>query len=101
MPYSMPLWTILTKWPAPFGPQWRYPNSAVAGAPLRPGVREIEPPPGASDLEDRIETLHFVIGPPIIMQLAALKPPDAAAGADVDIVDAFRRQLMGAADIAT
>ena len=23
MPYSMPLWTILTKWPAPGGPQWR------------------------------------------------------------------------------
>jgi hypothetical protein len=21
-PYSMPLWTIFTKWPAPFGPQW-------------------------------------------------------------------------------
>ena len=28
-PYSMPLWTILTKWPAPEGPQWRYPSSAV------------------------------------------------------------------------
>jgi len=22
-PYSIPLWTILTKWPAPLGPQWR------------------------------------------------------------------------------
>jgi len=22
IPYSMPLWTILTKWPAPFGPTW-------------------------------------------------------------------------------
>src|SRR5207247_7733261 len=28
-PYSIPLCTILTKWPAPFGPQWRYPCSAV------------------------------------------------------------------------
>jgi len=23
MPYSMPLWIILTKWPAPLGPAWR------------------------------------------------------------------------------
>ena len=23
IPYSIPLWTILTKCPAPFGPQWR------------------------------------------------------------------------------
>jgi hypothetical protein len=23
IPYSMPLWTILTKWPAPLGPQCR------------------------------------------------------------------------------
>jgi hypothetical protein len=23
MPYSIPLCTIVTKWPAPFGPQWR------------------------------------------------------------------------------
>ena len=31
--------------------------------------------------------------------IAALKPPDAAAGADVDIVEAFRHEFMGAADI--
>src|SRR5674476_608687 len=41
-PYSMPLWTILTKWPAPAGPQCRYPCSAVPGSPSRlaePGCR--------------------------------------------------------------
>src|SRR5215467_2002467 len=27
-PYSMPLWIILTKWPAPGGPQWRKPSDA-------------------------------------------------------------------------
>ena len=37
--YSMPLWTIFTKWPAPGGPQCRYPISSGAGSPVRPGVR--------------------------------------------------------------
>jgi hypothetical protein len=37
MPYSMPLCTILTKWPAPFGPQRRYPWAAVSPV-GRPGV---------------------------------------------------------------
>ncbi len=27
MPYSMPLWTILEKWPAPTWPAWTKPNS--------------------------------------------------------------------------
>src|SRR5215831_15378540 len=31
--------------------------------------------------------------------VAALKPPDAAAGPDVDIVDAFGAQLLGPADV--
>ena len=35
IPYSMPLWTIFTKWPAPLGPQWSHPSSAgVGSAPL-------------------------------------------------------------------
>ena len=36
-PYSMPLCTILTKWPAPDGPQCSQPRSAVVGSPSRPG----------------------------------------------------------------
>ena len=29
IPYSMPLWTIFTKWPAPDGPTWAYPSSGA------------------------------------------------------------------------
>ena len=49
MPYSMPLWTIFTKCPAPTGPQCSQPSSAVplAVASSRPGVRGMSPRPGA------------------------------------------------------
>src|SRR5262249_35323019 len=41
-PYSMPLWTIFTKCPAPDGPQWSQPCSSGVGSPARPGVRGAE-----------------------------------------------------------
>ena len=59
----------------------------------------MEPAPGASVLKIGSRRLHLVIGAADHHAIAALKPPDAAAGADVDIIDAFRHQLMGAADI--
>ena len=46
-PYSMPLCTIFTKWPAPPGPQYRYPSSAEPPW-RRPGVVATAPFPGAS-----------------------------------------------------
>ena len=38
----MPLWTILTKWPAPTGPTWAYPPS---GARVQEGRLDHAPPP--------------------------------------------------------
>src|SRR5207249_121984 len=38
-PYSIPLCTIFTKWPAPVGPQWSQPCSSGVCSPERPGVR--------------------------------------------------------------
>ena len=48
IPYSMALWTILTKWPAPCGPQWSQPRSAVLLPDVRPGVGGAAASPGAS-----------------------------------------------------
>ena len=48
IPYSMPLWTIFTKWPAPGGPQCSQPASPGARSPSRPGVRGAASTPGAS-----------------------------------------------------
>src|SRR5258708_4528605 len=45
MPYSMALWTILTKCPAPCGPQWSQPRSAVPAPAARPGVEVAHPVP--------------------------------------------------------
>ena len=68
IPYSIPLWTIFTKWPAPFGPQWRYPFSAVLGSPLRPGVRSADSTPGAMVLKIGSSRSTAASGPPIIRQ---------------------------------
>ena len=86
----MPLCTIFTKWPAPFGPQCRYPCSAGDGSPVRPGVRSTVPTPGASAGEDRVEPSDDVVLAADHEAVAALEPPDAAAGADVDVVEARR-----------
>ena len=48
MPYSMPLWTILVKWPAPTGPACSQPVSGVGANTFRKGMRRVmswsEPP---------------------------------------------------------
>ena len=49
--------------------------------------------------EDRIEVLHRVGLAADHHAVAALEAPDAAAGADIDIVDALGRQLLRAADV--
>ncbi len=96
MPYSIPLWTILTKWPAPLGPQCRYPCSAVPPTFSRPGVRGTSPLPGASVGEDRVETRHHFLLAADHHAVAPLQAPDTAARPHVDVVDALRRELLGA-----
>ena len=55
--------------------------------------------PGASRLEDRVEPRHDVRLAADHHAVAALEAPDAAARPDVDVVDALRRQLLGAPDV--
>jgi hypothetical protein len=68
IPYSIPLWTIFTKWPAPLGPQCSQPCSAGAGSPSRPGVRSAASTPGASDEKNGSRRSTAVSSPPIIRQ---------------------------------
>ena len=53
----------------------------------RPGVRGISPDAGREGLEDRIEVFHGASFAANHHAVAALQPPDAAAGPDVHIVD--------------
>ena len=65
MPYSIPLWTIFTKWPAPDGPQsGPFSRAVVAVAAC---VRAMAPA-RRQRLEDRLELLDAVASPPIIRQ---------------------------------
>ena len=67
MPYSMPLCTILTKCPAPDGPQCMYPWDAVEPG-SRPGVSSTEPSPGAIVLKIGSSRSTAAASPPIIRQ---------------------------------
>jgi hypothetical protein len=49
--------------------------------------------------EDRIETIDHGFVAADHQTIAALQAPDAPAGAGIDIMDAFRRDLLGAPDI--
>ena len=49
--------------------------------------------------EDRVEMLHHVRLAADHHAVAALQPPHAAAGADIDVVDALGRQFLGAPDV--
>ena len=73
MPYSMPLWTILTKCPAPLGPQCRYPSGAVPVR-VRPGVGSAVPEPGAIDLKIGSSRSTGSSSPPIIRQKPRSRP---------------------------
>ncbi len=99
MPYSMPLWTILTKWPLPTGPQCSQPSSEVPGSWSRPGVRSTLPRPGAQGLEDRLEPLDHGRLAADHQAVAALETEHAAAGAGIDVGDLLGGQVLGAPDI--
>ena len=55
--------------------------------------------PGRQRVEDRIEPVDRLLVAADHHAVAALEPPDAARGADVDIVDALLAQRLGAADV--
>ena len=95
----MPLWTILTKWPAPLGPQCSQPRSAVVVSPVMPvgAWRRVEP--GRERLEDRGEVGDGVVVAADHQAVAALEPEDAAAGAAVDVVDPALGQPRGGVDV--
>ena len=92
IPYSMPLWTIFTKWPAPLGPQWSQPCSAGVGWRRRrgPPCASTVPTPGASASKTGSQPGDRVVVATDHQAVAALQPEDAAAGAGVDVVDPLR-----------
>ena len=69
MPYSMPLWIILTKWPAPFGPGMQI---ALLGARVAPrrgrAVAGMPPLPGARAAKMGSSRSTAALSPPIIRQ---------------------------------
>ena len=62
----MPLSTIFTKWPAPLGPQCRYPCSAGQGVPFLPRVRGAALTPGGMLLK---------IGLPLVVKVVLVEKP--------------------------
>ena len=62
-------------------------------------MRGISPRPGARVAKIGSRRLHRGRLAADHHAIAALQPPDAAAGADVDVVDAVARQLLGSADV--
>ena len=99
MPYSMPLCTILTKWPAPLGPQCKIALLGGAVDLFAPGRARNVAHARRQRLEDRIETLDRLVRAADHHAVAALQTPHAAAGAHIHVVDSLRREFLGAADI--
>src|SRR5215471_9360342 len=62
------------------------------------GARNVAPS-GRQRRKNRVETLHDRPFAADHHAVAALQTPDAAAGSDIDIVDAVRSQFLGAADV--
>src|SRR5947207_10991713 len=50
-------------------------------------------------LENGIEILDRMVGPTDHHAVAAIQPPDAAAGANIDVTDALGRQLVAPANV--
>ena len=69
IPYSMPLWTIFTKWPAPLGPQCSHPSWAVPPS-VRPGVGSTASAIGPGEIVSQIGASRSTASssPPIIRQ---------------------------------
>lgn len=79
MAYSMPLWTIFAKWPAPT-------FAGVHGAELTFGLEGVE---------DRLDPCHVVLRAAVHERVAVLEAPHAAGDTAVDEADALGRQLRG------
>ncbi len=99
MPYSMPLCTILTKWPAPLGPQCRYPSSAVPPILSRPRSAGNIADARSDGFENRFQVLDHGGGAADHQAVASFQTPDTAAGANVDILNSLRRELFTATDV--
>jgi len=54
---------------------------------------------GGQRFEDGVEVLHDVVFAADHLAVAAFESPDAAAGANVDVVNALAAQFLGAADV--
>src|ERR1700749_2795270 len=102
MPYSMPLCTILTKWPAPAGPQCRYPSGA-APARVRPGAGargSSRPGLGPVAWAGRLrrgggaQPPHRAVLAADHQAEAAFQAEHATRGADVDVVQNPRDKLL-------
>ena len=90
----MPLWTILTKCPAPVGAgvEVALLGSRVAALAAR-RARDLAAARGER-FEDRVEVVdHFAV-PADHHAIAALDPPDAARSPDIDVVQSLRLQRL-------
>ena len=76
-----------------------YPSSAVPGSFSRPGVRGMSPRPGARVLKMGSSCGDGFLGAADHHAVAAFEAPDAAAGADVHVVNAFVAEHLRAADV--
>ena len=85
----MPLWTILTKWPAPSGRNAGSHARRWFAALRGRGCGAPHRPPGASAAKIGSRRCTIAVLAADHQAIAALEAPDAAAGADVDVVDAF------------
>jgi hypothetical protein len=74
IPYSIPLWTIFTKWPPPDAPQCSQPRSSVPGSPVRPGVRGAASKPDASVSKIGASRSTASVSPPIMRQKPRSRP---------------------------
>ena len=81
MPYSMPLWTIFTKWPLPTGPQCSQPRSAPGASTWIAGLRRAM---------RRGRTAEH-------QRIAVVETPHTAGHTGIGEVDADRGQSRGAA----
>ena len=95
-PYSMPLWTILTKWPEPTRPAMQV--AEVSGAAFeRPSRRGRDRTgPGREGFEDRFQLREHLGFGSDHQTVAAFESPHAAAGSDIGIVNALRLQHCAA-----
>src|SRR5882724_1950163 len=70
-----------------------------AGAPFAAGGAVDITATGSECFENGIEVFHDAVFAADHLAVAALEAPDAAAGADVNIVNAFGSEFLGAADV--